>query len=74
MNVCKIIKKTCWLVIASASLCIGLAAFGVDVEAVLGIAQFDMYLRYLVGVCGLISLGLMIKPCSSGASSCTTKK
>ena len=74
MNMEKMIKNTCWLVIASASICIGLAAFGVDVEATLGLAAYDMYLRYLVGACGLISLAMMIKSYASGASCCVSKK
>ena len=52
-----LIKRICWLVIALACVCVGLkACCGVDLEMMLHLNQFDLMLRYAVGVCGAASL------------------
>ena len=51
-----LIKRISWLVIALASLCVGLKVCGIDVEMFFRIKRYDLMLRYIVGVCGAASL------------------
>lgn len=62
-----LIKRISWLVIALACVCVGLAACGVDVEAMLHLDQFDLMLRYAVGVCGAGSLVMFFVERSLGS-------
>ena len=51
-----LIKRVSWLLIALASVCVGLKVGGVDVEMLLHLQKYDLMLRYAVGVSGAISL------------------
>ena len=62
-----LIKRISWLVIALACVCVGLAACGVDVETMLHLNQYDLMLRYAVGVCGAGSLVMFFVERSLGS-------
>jgi len=62
-----LIKRVSWLIIALSSVCIGLAACGVNVQTLLHLNKFDLMLRYTVGVCGVASLVMFfVELCLNG--------
>ncbi len=56
MNLYGLVRRTSWFVMASACICIGLDAMGVDVATLLHLKCCDMTIRYFVGACGVSSL------------------
>lgn len=68
MDACikKNMGKAVWLVTAVAGLAIGLNALGMDTMGLLHLHQFDMILRYVVGVSGLMSLVMFFSHCHKG--------
>lgn len=66
----KIVGAVVRLVTATAALCIGLGAMGVDVETMLHIASISNVIRCGVGLCGAYSLFAWIRSCCSDCGSC----
>lgn len=55
--------KAVWLVTAAAALAVGLNALGMDMLGLIHLHRFDMVLRYIVGVCGLMSMVMFFSKC-----------
>jgi|GEM_PF-3067400 len=51
-----LLRKIGWLILAVTSVCIGLDAVGVNIEALLHLDNIDQILRYTVGCVGAGSL------------------
>ncbi len=66
----KIIGAVVRLVTATAALCIGLGAMGVNVEDMLHLASISMAVRCVVGLCGAYSLFAWIRSCCGDCGSC----
>lgn len=74
MSLYRIIKRTSWFILAAAAICVGLEPFGINMEAVLHIQTMDMTLRYIVGICGLVScIDFVSSYFMSTSSKCCTK-
>ena len=74
MNLYGLLKKCSWLVIACASVAVGLKLVGVDLESMLHLQSMDIELRYLVGVCGLGSIvDLLVMSLMSNGCDCKSK-
>lgn len=72
MKSMKVYVKTIWFITGIASLCVGLGAMGVDMEAMLHLQNVTMMVRYGVGLAGALSLMLLATSFSSqcGSGSC----
>ncbi len=66
----KVVGAVVRLVTATAALCIGLGAMGVNVEQMLHIASISNVIRCGVGLCGAYSLLAWIRSCCSDCGSC----
>jgi|GEM_PF-2286978 len=66
----KMIVAVVRLVTATAAVCIGLGAMGVNVEEVLRIASISNVVRCGVGLCGAYSLLAWFRSCCSDCGSC----
>ncbi len=53
-----IIKKGIWAVTALAAVCVGLGALGINCLEVLHLASLEHIIRYVVGICGVVSLAM----------------
>ena len=58
------------LVTATAALCIGLGAMGINMEEMLHIASISNVVRCGVGLCGAYSLFAFIRSCCSDCGTC----
>lgn len=58
------------LVITAAALCVGLGAMGVDVVGTLHLGEHLQVIRYIVGVCGALSMYAFVVSCCSDCGSC----
>jgi uncharacterized membrane protein YuzA (DUF378 family) len=55
--------KAVWLVTAAAALAVGLNALGMDTLGLIHLYRFDVVLRYIVGICGLMSIVMFFSNC-----------
>lgn len=65
MDIKSMVCAAACMICSLAAVVYGLGAVHVDVLAQLQLAQFDMYLRYVVGAAGVVSLLLSMVSCSS---------
>ena len=66
----KVVGAVVRLVTATAAVCIGLGAMGVNVETMLHIASISNAVRCGVGLCGAYSLLAWLRSCCSDCGSC----
>jgi len=65
MDACikKSIGKIVWLITAAAALAVGLNALGMDTLGLMHLHGFERILRYIVGLCGVMSLVMFFSRC-----------
>ncbi len=66
MDMMRMLGMAACFVCGVAALCVGLGAMNVNVLQMLQLETFDMYIRYLVGACGVVSLLMSLMSCCNG--------